>query len=68
MPSTYTALIGQEGDWWIGWIREVPGVNCQGHTREELMNSLETALREYMAGDLVHASVLSSYEQVSIQL
>jgi len=32
--------------WWIGWVEEVPGVNCQGTTREELMNSLRVTLRE----------------------
>jgi hypothetical protein len=41
--STYTAVIKQAGSWWIGWIEEVPGVNCQERTRSEL---LETTLRE----------------------
>ena len=34
MNQTYTALIQQRGDWWIGWIEEIPGVNCQEKTRE----------------------------------
>jgi hypothetical protein len=25
--STYTAVVKQDGDWWIGWLEEVPGVN-----------------------------------------
>jgi hypothetical protein len=29
MAQTYTAVIEQSGPWWIGWIEEVPGVNCQ---------------------------------------
>lgn len=29
MNSEYTAIIRQSGDWWIGWIEEIPGVNCQ---------------------------------------
>jgi hypothetical protein len=33
---TYTAVIKQSGFDWIGWIEEVPGVNCQESTREEL--------------------------------
>lgn len=33
-------------DWWIGWIVEVPGVNCQEKTVEELLDSLKVALRE----------------------
>ncbi len=28
----YTAVIKQDGDWWIGWIEEISGVNCQGRT------------------------------------
>ena len=32
--------------WWIGWIEEVPGVNCQERTREELLASLRTTLAE----------------------
>lgn len=68
MPTTYTALIGREGDWWIGWIQEVPGVNCQERTREELVDSLKDVLREYMNEDLAHVSTLSGYEQIPIQL
>ena len=33
-------------DWWIGWIEEVPGVNSQGKTREELLDNLRDALEE----------------------
>lgn len=46
MNTEYTALVKQEGDWWIGWIEEIPGVNCQEHTREDLMESLRTTLKE----------------------
>lgn len=46
MNAEYTAVIKQERDWWIGWIEEVSGVNCQEHTREELMESLRATLKE----------------------
>ena len=46
MKETYTAVIKQSGDWWIGWIEEVPGVNCQEATREGLLESLRLTLRE----------------------
>ncbi len=46
MAAEYTAIIKQEGDWWIGWIEEVPGVNCQEHTRQELLKSLRATLHE----------------------
>ena len=46
MSNTYTAITKQDGDWWIGWIEEVPGVNCQEKTHEELLESLKTTLGE----------------------
>jgi len=44
--STYTAVIKRDGDWWIGWIKEVPGVNCQEATKEELLETLRITLQE----------------------
>jgi predicted RNase H-like HicB family nuclease len=46
MNAHYTAVVKHEGDWWIGWIEEVPGVNCQEATRDKLMDSLKVTLRE----------------------
>ena len=46
VPQTYTAVINQSGPWWIGWIEEVPGVNCQERTREELLETLRITLEE----------------------
>jgi predicted RNase H-like HicB family nuclease len=46
MEGKYNAVIQQDGDWWIGWIEEVPGVNSQGRTREELLENLQDALEE----------------------
>lgn len=44
--STYTAVVKQDGDWWIGWVEEVPGVNAQESTREGLLASLKVVLQE----------------------
>ena len=46
MKREYTAVIKQEKDWWIGWIEEVSGVNCQEHFREELLETLRITLKE----------------------
>lgn len=46
MTNEFTAVIKQEGDWWVGWIAEVPGVNCQERTSAELLETLEVTLRE----------------------
>ncbi len=42
----YTAVIKQDGEWWIGWIEEIPGVNCQEKTKEQLVESLKVTLKE----------------------
>ena len=44
--SEYTAIVKDAGDCWIGWIEEVPGVNCQERTREELLDTLRITLQE----------------------
>jgi len=46
MAAHYTAVIQQHGEWWIGWVEEVPGVNAQGRTRAELLVNPRVALEE----------------------
>lgn len=46
MKQTFTAVIKQEGDAWIGWVEEVPGVDCQQSSREELLETLRITLAE----------------------
>jgi len=46
VENTYTAVIKQDGDWWIGWIEEISGVNCQEASHEELLETLRITLQE----------------------
>jgi predicted RNase H-like HicB family nuclease len=46
MQDKYTAVVKKSGTWWIGWIEEVPGVNCQEATKDELVESLRVTLKE----------------------
>ncbi len=46
MERKFTAVITRDGPWWIGWIKEIPGVNCQEKTREELLETLKVTLQE----------------------
>jgi len=46
MQTDYTAVVKHVDAWWIGWIEELPGVNCQESTHEELITSLRETLRE----------------------
>ena len=42
----YTAVVKQDGGWWVGWIEEVPGVNAQERTKSGLLESLRTVVSE----------------------
>ncbi len=46
MKETYTAIVEQSGPWWIGRIEEIPGVNCQEKSKEELLETLKVTLQE----------------------
>jgi predicted RNase H-like HicB family nuclease len=68
MAANFTALIQQHGDWWIGWVEEVPGVNSQGQTREELLDNLREALEEALEMNRAEAraAAAGAYEEVSL--
>ena len=68
MATNYTAVIQQDGEWWIGWVEEVPGVNSQGQTREELLDNLRDALEEALEMNRADARAAASgpFEEVSI--
>jgi predicted RNase H-like HicB family nuclease len=70
MGPNYTAVVQQHDDWWIGWIEEVPGVNSQGQTREELLDNLRDALEEALELNRAEAraAALGAYEDVSLSL
>jgi predicted RNase H-like HicB family nuclease len=42
MNRHFTAVIKQDE----GWVEEIPGVNCQGKTRAELLKNLRSTLKE----------------------
>lgn len=66
--NQYTAAIQRDGDFWIGWIEEVPGVNSQAETKEELIENLHSALREALAMNREEAQAAAgdSFEEVRI--
>ena len=68
MATSYTAVVQQDGEWWIGLIEEVPGVNSQGHSREELLDNLRDALDEALEMNRAdaRASATGTYEEVSL--
>ena len=48
MQIELTAIIKRDGDWWLGWIEEIPGANAQEHTREQLIISLKEAAKDIL--------------------
>ena len=66
--NKYTAIVQRDNDWWIGWIKEVQGVNSQGVTREELIENLQSALGELIELNAEEAleQALDGYEEVEI--
>jgi len=68
MVPKYSAIVQQSEGWWIGWIEEVPGVNSQGRTREELLDNLRDALDEALELNRAEARAAATgvFEEVSI--
>ncbi len=66
MKNEYTAVIKRKDDWGVGWIEEVPGVNCQEKTYEELKETLEVTLKEALAFNRQDALSASFFDYISI--
>ncbi|WP_290652228.1 type II toxin-antitoxin system HicB family antitoxin [Aquisalimonas sp.] len=68
MNTRYTAVVKTDGTFWYGWIEEVPGVNCQEATREELLESLKITLREALEFNRTDAidAAGENYEELEI--
>jgi predicted RNase H-like HicB family nuclease len=66
--NQYTAAIQRDGAFWIGWIEEVPGVNAQGETREDLLENLRSALFEALEMNREEAQQAAgdNFEEVQI--
>jgi predicted RNase H-like HicB family nuclease len=69
--ATYTAVVQQQADFWIGWIEEIPGVNSQGETRDELLANLRSALEEILEMNRADARAAAEghdYEEVQLTI
>jgi hypothetical protein len=45
------AIVKKTGEWWIGWLIDLPGVNAQEKTREDLLVSLRIGAKDMLATD-----------------
>ncbi len=48
----YRAIIKKSEDWWIGWLIDLPGINAQEKTREELLESLRIGAQDMLATEV----------------
>lgn len=71
MIQNYTAVIQKSDGWWIGWIQEIPGVNGQERTKDELLEALRITLREmieYNREEAIRRTENEAFEEVTIAL
>ena len=71
MKQAYTAVILRDEDWWIGWIQEIPGVNCQEQTKDALMVSLKSGLEDILElnrEEAIGRTEGETFEEVTIVL
>ena len=43
--DTFTAVYKKDGDWWVGYVEELPGAHTQGRTLDEARENLKEATR-----------------------
>ena len=48
----YRAVIKRTGDWWIGWLVDLPGVNAQERTRDRVVELLRIGAQEMLATEV----------------
>lgn len=44
----FRAMIKKSGNWWIGWLIDLPGVNVQEKTKEKLLDSLKIGAEDLL--------------------
>lgn len=47
----FTAVFEQDGEWWIGYLEELPGANTQGRTLAEARENLKDAVKLLIAAN-----------------
>ncbi len=48
----FRAIVKKSGNWWIGWLVDLPGVNAQEKSREEVLESLEIGARDMLEAEV----------------
>jgi predicted RNase H-like HicB family nuclease len=48
----YRAIVKPSDGWWIGWLLDLPGVNAQEKTRDDVIESLRIGAEEMLATEV----------------
>ncbi|HKO23105.1 MAG TPA: type II toxin-antitoxin system HicB family antitoxin [Chloroflexota bacterium] len=43
--DNFTAVYKKDGDWWVGYVEELPGAHTQGRTLDDARENLKVATR-----------------------
>jgi len=54
----FRAVVKKSGDWWIGWLIDLPGVNAQERTKAELIDSLKIGVEDMLMTPLTMTSFM----------
>lgn len=49
--AKFTAVFERAGEWWTGYVEELPGANTQGRTLEEARENLKEAVQLVVAAN-----------------
>ena len=59
----FRAVIKRRGEWWIGWLVDIPGVNAQERTKEDLIESLKIG-----AEDMINTPYTTKKEEELVSI
>jgi predicted RNase H-like HicB family nuclease len=51
MVNQYTGVFEQVGDWWTGFVEELPGCNVQERSLAEARQSLRSVIQDVLAAN-----------------
>ena len=69
MRNEFTAIVEQDGPWYIAYCAEVPGANGQGKSREDCLANLREAIAlilEHRRADSLRAMPPGAQQQLVV--
>lgn len=54
MTANYTIIIVKSGNWYAGYVKELPGAHSQGKTVDEVKENLREAIKMILESNCDH--------------